>query len=94
MVAAEAREEKLPIAEQDDELEDLILRLYEDFAEEMELGSPFNPLEYLGQQLAQPVTKVTKVVVIESLERSDHWERELLIIPPGQMQIRRNHWRR
>ena len=94
LVADEAREEKLPVPKQNDVLEDLILRLYDDFAEEMELGTPFNPMEGLGQQPMQPVTKVIKVVMIESLERSDAWEREFVIVPPGQMQIRRNHWRR
>ncbi len=94
LVASEARDEKLPVPEQDDELEDLILRLYEDFAEEMELGTPFNPFEGLGQQPIQTLTKVTKIVMIESRDRSDVWEREILVVPPGQMQIRHNHWRK
>ncbi len=93
--ATEAREDvKLQIAEQDPELENLILKLYEDFADEMELGTPFNPIGLLGQGTQQaPATKVLKIVMVESLNRSDSWEREIVIVPPGQMQIRRNHWR-
>lgn len=92
LVAKEARDEvKLQVAEHSPELEDLIIKLYEDFAEEMELGTPFNVLEGLGQQ---PITKIVKVVMIESLERTDIWEREFAITPPGQAQIRRNHWRK
>lgn len=92
LVATEARDEvKLQVAKQNLELEDLIVRLYEDFAEEMELGTPFNALEGLDQI---PVTKTVKVVMIESSERTDIWEREFAITPPGQVQIRRNHWRK
>jgi hypothetical protein len=92
LVASEAGNDVgLPISEHDAELEDMITTLYEDFAEEMELGIPFNPLEGLT---AQGNVKVAKLVMIESLERSDVWEREMAIIPPGQLQIRRNHWRR
>jgi hypothetical protein len=92
LCASEARDEvKLQVAKQNPELEDLVIRLYEDFAEEMELGTPFNPLEGLGQQA---ITKIVKLVVIESLERTDIWEREFVITPPGQAQIRRNHWRK
>jgi Serine dehydrogenase proteinase len=90
--ASEARDDvKLQVAEQDVELEELIIQLFEDFSDEMELGVPFNPIEGLGQQA---ITKIVKVVMIESLERSDVWEREFVISPPGQMQIRRNHWRK
>jgi hypothetical protein len=90
--ATEARDDvKLQVAKQNIELEDLIIRLYEDFAEEMELGTPFNHIEGLAQL---PVTKIVKVVMIESLERSDVWEREFAISAPGQVQIRRNHWRK
>jgi len=99
LVADEARNEvNLPVAEHDAELEDLITKLYEDFAEEMELGVPFNPLEGLtlnplgGPQ--QVVMTTAKIVIIESLDRSDVWEREMAIFPPGQLQIRRNHWRK
>lgn len=88
----------LHVAEDNPELEELILRLYEDFAAEMELGTPFDPFEGIqlvraGQPI-QPTTKTIKVVVIESLERTDVWEREFAILPPNQVQIRRNHWRR
>jgi hypothetical protein len=101
--AAEARDEiKLHVVKEDPVLEDLILRLYEDFAEEMELGIPLD-LGLELQKLLQPrpgqppaaaaPTKVVKVVMIESLEKTDVWEREFAIIPPNQIQIRRNHWR-
>ncbi|MGC9199548.1 MAG: SDH family Clp fold serine proteinase [Acidobacteriaceae bacterium] len=90
--AAEARDDvRLQVAKQNNDLENLILSLYEDFAEEMELGTPFDPLEGLGQQ---PISRILKIVMIESSDRSDVWERECAISPPGQMQIRRNHWRR
>ncbi len=96
----EAREEvKLFVADENTELEELILNLYEDFSEEMELGIPFNPA--LDVQSARPQTaqsaaasKVLKIVMIESLEKQDVWERELASAAPGQFQIKRNHWRR
>jgi hypothetical protein len=99
--AAEARDEiKLHVAPENPELEDLILRLYEDFAKEMELGIPFD-LGLELQKLQQPppgeqpgARSVTlKVVMIETLERTDVWEREFAVIPTGQVQVRRNHWR-
>lgn len=94
----EAREEvHLPIADDNEDLENLVLSLYEDFAEEMELGTPFDPFEGVmvrPGQAVQPVSKIAKMVVIESLERSDVWERELLVIPPNQVQMKRNHWRK
>ena len=101
--AREARKEvKLHVCEENLELENLILSLYEDFAEEMELGIPFNPVFELQTALQQPqrpgqpvdASKTVKVVMIESLEKSDVWEREFAVIPPGQIQIRHNHWRR
>ena len=99
IVASEARKDvQLPVPELDVELEAAILKLYEDFAVEMELGTPFNPLEKLWQsepgKPPQAATSLTKVVMIESLVRSDAWEREIVIVPPGQMQVRRNHWRK
>jgi hypothetical protein len=99
--AAEARDEiELHVPKENPELEDLILRLYEDFAGEMELGTPLD-LGLELQKLQQPrpgqqpgsVSKIVKMVVIESLERTDVWEREFALIPPNQLQIRRNHWR-
>ena len=109
--SVEARSElKLHIAEENAEVEDLILRLYEDFAEEMELGIPFDlgleaqmaAIAAMQQQirpgqpsaLAAPITKIVKMVMIETLEKSDVWEREFAIIPPAHVQIRRNHWRK
>jgi len=99
--AAEARDEiKLHVADENPELENLILRLYEDFAEEMELGKPCDlGLELQRLQQSRPgqqptaASKVVKVVMIESLERSDIWEREFALIPPNQIQVRRNTWR-
>jgi hypothetical protein len=94
----EAKDEvKLRVADENEELEDLILKLYEDFATEMELGIPFNPFEGLAFRPGQPVqpqTKTVKMVIIESLEKTDVWERELMIVPPNQVQIQKNHWRR
>jgi hypothetical protein len=87
----------LNVADENVELEELIWRLYQDFSDEMELGTPFDPMEGITMQPGQPIrptTKTIKMVIIESLERSDVWEREMVIIPPNQMQIRRNHWRR
>jgi hypothetical protein len=83
----------------------MILALYEDFAEEMELGIPFNPAvemqtAAMQQASGQPAgtsagtSKIVKIVMIESLEKTDVWEREFVLIPPGQLQIRRNHWRK
>jgi len=101
--AVEARNEiKLHVPEEDLELENLILSLYQDFAEEMELGTPFDlglELQKLaaprpGQAAPAAISKVVKVVMIESLERTDVWEREFALIPPNQAQIRRNHWRK
>jgi Serine dehydrogenase proteinase len=93
----EAREVGLNIVDEDLALEELVWRLYQDFSGEMELGTPFDPMEGItfqpGQQI-RPVTKTSKMVIIESLERSDVWEREMLILPPNQMQIKRNHWRK
>lgn len=100
LVASEARKEVgLPVLEHETELEGLITTLYEDFAEEMDLGIPFNPLEGvtfnpMGGMAAGAVANTAKIVMIESLERSDVWDREMVIIPPGQLQIRRNHWRK
>lgn len=100
--AVEARDEiKLHVAKEDSDLEDLILRLYEDFAEEMELGIPFDLGQEVQklqprpgqQQAAAQTSKVIKLVMIESLDRSDVWEREFAIAP-NQVQIRKNHWRR
>lgn len=96
---AEARDEvRLQVADDDSELEGWILDLYDDFAAEMELGTPFDIFEGAlpqrpGQAL-QSVSKTVKVVMIESLERSDVWERELVVLPPNQVQMRRNHWRK
>jgi hypothetical protein len=99
--AAEARDDvKLHVADENPELEDLILRLYEDFAEEMELGTPFNPLEAQTppqqQSPGRPVvtSRIAKIVMIESLERTDVWEREFVAVGPNQVQMRRNHWRK
>ena len=110
--AVEARDDiKLHVAKENPELEDLILKLYEDFAEEMELGIPFNfalEVQMAMQQVAiqqqqhpgQPVAaaaippKIAKIVMIESLGKTDVWEREVTVVPSGQMQIRRNHWRK
>lgn len=87
----------LDVADENLELEELIWRLYQDFAGEMELGTPFDPMEGITLQPGQPIrpiSKTVKMVMIESLERSDVWEREMVILPPNQMQIKRNHWRK
>jgi hypothetical protein len=94
----EARDDVgLNVVKEDLELEELIWQLYQDFAGEMELGTPFDPMEGItvtpGQPI-RPITKTVKMVMIESLGRSDVWEREMVILPPNQMQIRRNHWRK
>lgn len=96
----EARNEvKMYIADENPEVEELVLRLYEDFSGEMELGIPFNPatdIQAVRQPTAQPAgaSKTLKVVMIESLEKQDVWEREFVSVAPGQVQIKRNHWRR
>lgn len=99
--AVEARNEvKLHVADENPALEDLILRLYEDFAEEMELGTPFNPLEaQTPPQQQSPgravvTSRIVKIVMIESLERTDVWEREFVTVGPNQVQMRRNYWRK
>ena len=99
--ATEAREDVgLHVAAEDLELEDMIFCLYEDFAEEMELETPFNPLEAQTPPQQQPpgrpviTSKIIKLVMIESLERTDVWERELAVIGGNPIQIRRNHWRK
>jgi Serine dehydrogenase proteinase len=95
----EARDLMKPqVVPQNPDLEDLVWRLYEDFAKEMELGVPFNPAFDL-QMAARagqtgPLQKTLKIVVIESLDHSDVWEREVVIMPPlGQFQILRDNWR-
>lgn len=97
--ADEARNEvKLHVAEEDSVLEGLIFKLYEDFAEEMELGIPFNPA--LDMQTTPqggqpgPVTKLLKIVMIESSDKADVWEREIVFVAPNQAQMRKNHWRK
>lgn len=91
----EAREIQLKIAAEDRELEALILRLYEDFAVDMELGVPFDPareaLTAMQQQRSTPSITI-KRVMIESFDRADTWEQEFRFIPPNQMQIVRNGW--
>jgi len=91
----------------DADLEGLIWQLYEDYAQEMELGVPFEPgLEiqtFLQQRHGQqaiapgPVQKTLKIVTIESIVnnalRTDVWERKVLMLPTGQMQIMSNFWR-
>ncbi len=85
----------LHVAPENPELEDLIWRLYEDFAEEMQLGVPFNPsLELQSQPSGTSIQKVLKIVMIESLAHTDVWERKIAIVPPlGQTQILSNYWR-
>ncbi len=83
---------------QDNDLEDLVLRLYEDFAGEMELGKVFNPTVELQAAIATnqqlPLRKVLKLVTIESEARADSWEREILMaLPPAQPQVIRDGWR-
>jgi hypothetical protein len=95
---SEARELKLQIAAENQALETLIWRLYEDFAQEMELGVPFDPgIELAAQmrpgQAMQPIRKTLKIVIIESLTRSDVWDRDIVMMPPNQMQIIWNNWR-
>jgi hypothetical protein len=102
ITASEARDEiKLHVAKSEDaDLEDWILNLYEDFAAEMELGTPFDLAQEMQRfqprpnqhPVVAPFTKSAKLVMIESLNRTDVWERELLLAP-GQIQLRRNHWR-
>jgi Serine dehydrogenase proteinase len=90
------------------DLEELIWRLYQDFAEEMELGVPFEPGLEIQASLQQrqgqqgpialaPIQKILKIVMIESIVnnelRSDVWERKMLMMPTGQMQILSNFWR-
>ncbi len=94
--APEARDVvKLHIAPEDRELEALVLALYEDFAAEMELGVPFDIQAIFAQQQGQPapITKLIRLVVVESSGRSDVWEREMVLIPPGQVLTRKNFWR-
>lgn len=97
--AVEAREIGLQVTPEDQELEGFIWRLYEDFATEMDLGTPFDPGQVAQAAMQQgrppqPVHHTIKIVMIESLERADVWERDFLIMPPNQMQILRNGWRR
>jgi hypothetical protein len=94
----EARELGLQVADEDAELEALIWTLYEDYAADMELGVPFDPgieMQVASQgRPGQPVHKILKIIQIESLTRTDRWEREVNILPPmGQMQILWNYWR-
>ncbi len=98
--ADEARNEvKLHVAKENVELEDLILKLHEDFSTEMELGIPFDlgleiqKLQPRPGQQPGATRKIVKVVVIETLEKSTVWEREFAITPPNQVQITFNHWR-
>jgi hypothetical protein len=94
----EARELGLPVAEDNADLEELIWRLYEDFAREMQLGVAFDP-SLLIQRAARdgaafPLQETVKIVILESGDRKDVWEREFLISPPPmQPQIVWNSWR-
>jgi len=80
-------------------LERFALASYEDFAEEMRLGVPFDPAREAFMAVAataptQAIPKIIKKVMIESLDRADAWELvEFRIMPPNQMQIVRNGWR-
>lgn len=96
----EARDLFPNIAPDDAEVENMMWELYEDFAKEMELGIPFDPGAEI--QAAQshpqqgPIRKTLKIILIESGDRDDRWERELNIIPMGpvaQAQVLWNYWR-
>jgi serine dehydrogenase proteinase len=85
----------------------LIWDLFSDFAVEMKLGQNFDALSILNNAVANnintPVRDSQQIVKIESLDRSDVWERDLLLrfitLAPGQpeqVQILPlyNDWRR
>jgi hypothetical protein len=80
----EARELKLHVADENPALESLIWELYEDYAQEMELGTPFDRNIEMQVAVAQnrsaaPIRKVLKIVMIESLVRTDVWDRDIVI---------------
>ncbi len=106
---AEAQEMfgKTQIPDPDDNDLDLIWNLFSDFASEMKLGQPFDGLGILHSAVAKnaptPVRDTQQIVKIESANRSDVWERELLLkfitlLPgqPEQVQVLPlyNDWRR
>jgi hypothetical protein len=94
----EARELGLPIAPDNPDLEDLIWHLYEDFASEMKLGEAFD-LGLIVQRAVRdgtpfPLQETAKIVILQSADRKDVWEREFLIAQASaQPQMIWNSWR-
>ena len=106
---AEAQEifGKSQVPDPDDDDLTMIWELFSDFSQEMKLGQQFDPLALLQTAVATnaptPVRDTLQIVKIESANRSDVWERELLmrfvnLIPgqPEQVQVLPlyNDWRR
>ncbi len=78
------------IAPEDDDLETLVWKLFQDYREELSLGIPYNPATELAKEKAkstpQPVRIKLKMAVIESKESQDVFEQEALLsemIVPG-----------
>lgn len=98
VMRAEARDLGLPVAKDDPELEDLIWRLYESFAAEMKLGEPVDLGVMIQDAVANatpfPLRETLKIVILESSDHKEVWERELIIpMPPTQPQTIWNCWR-
>lgn len=89
------------IAEDDQELEDLIWQLYADFAKEMRLREPFDPnLLLAGKNVGQEVAETLLLAMVETNSGGNAAEREIRLAPvqmpmgPGvQQQIVRAGWR-
>jgi ClpP class serine protease len=78
------------VADDDDSLEDLVWRVYEDFRKELELGVAFNPATVLAQAKekgqAPPTREQLDLAVIESSISRDVFEQEMLLsesVVPG-----------
>lgn len=88
------------VAQDDHDLEELIRQLYADFAAELRLREPFDPMLLVGKSGTQKVTETLLLAVIETISGGSVAERELSLAPvatpmgPGvQQQVVRAGWR-
>lgn len=98
LMREEARALGLPVAKDNAELEHLVWRLYESFADEMKLGVAFEPGLLIQRAAVDgtpfPLRETLKIVILESADCKDVWEREVVIFqPPMQPQVVWNSWR-
>jgi len=69
----------------DTPLEEMMWQLFEDFREEMSLGTIYDPNVAMNAaragNLPLPAKVVNKLVIIESTEASDIWESQITLAP-------------